>query len=253
MQQRQQLVIANWKMNGNVALVDTFVSSLSETKTSCKVVICPPAVYLNSFKQKLDSTSKVTLGAQNVSEHDSGAFTGELSISMLTEIGVSHIIVGHSERRAMYGETNEIVALKAKKVLEASLTPVICIGESLEERENERTFSVITEQLSAVFNELTYSEWNNVVLAYEPVWAIGTGKTATPQQAQEVHEFIRQAISEKLDVETSKKLSILYGGSVNPTNSAELFAQADVDGGLVGGASLKVNDFMKICHSVSAN
>lgn len=252
MQQRQQLVIANWKMNGNNQLVEAFSTALSNINANCEVVICPPSIYLHSFKQQLTADTKVKLGSQNVSEQVSGAFTGELSVTMLNDLDVNYVIVGHSERRAMYGESSEIVADKAKRAIDASITPVVCIGESLEERESDKTFDVIAEQLDAVFNALSLSEWSNVVLAYEPVWAIGTGKTATPQQAQEVHEFIRRIVSERLDEETSKALSILYGGSVNAANSAELFAQADVDGGLVGGASLKVDDFTQICQSVSA-
>lgn len=253
MQHRKKLVIANWKMNGNKVLVDTFLNELAELETNCEVVVCPPAIYLSHFQSSSQVSRVFKSGAQNINEHASGAYTGELSVSMLSDIGVEYVIVGHSERRAIFGESDQVVGLKAKAAIAESLHAVICVGETLEERESDNTFKVLDKQLAAIFNELAATDWPNVTIAYEPVWAIGTGKTATPQQAQEVHAYIRQAISQSLGEDKSQMLTILYGGSVNAGNSEELFAQADVDGGLVGGASLKIDEFKQICLNVSAD
>jgi triosephosphate isomerase len=252
MRLRKQLAIANWKMNGDKALVENFSKAFNEINAGCEVVFCPPLTLLSRFSDELGTDHVIKLGAQNVSQFSSGAFTGETSVEMLKEVSSEYVIVGHSERRAIFGETNEVVAAKVKAVVDASLVAVLCVGETLEERETDQTFSIIAEQLHPVYETLSASDWERVVVAYEPVWAIGTGKTASPQQAQDVHVFIRQAIKEKLGDTISSKLSILYGGSVNAGNSAELFAQADVDGGLVGGASLKVEDFKQICLSFPA-
>lgn len=245
---RQPMVAGNWKMNGTKQLADELAAaalSSKEQNRDVEVVLCPPALYIDHLKTKL-ANSDVCIGAQNVSEFDSGAYTGELASSMLFELGCSFAIVGHSERRQIFGESNEQVAKKFDAAQKGGLTPILCIGETIEQRENNETFDVVKSQIDAVISLLGISTLQNAVLAYEPVWAIGTGLTATPAQAQEVHAFIRQHIA-GLDPAIAGDLRILYGGSVKPENAAELFASADIDGGLIGGASLKGEDFDRIC------
>lgn len=243
---RQRLVIANWKMNGsikaNAAWVDGFASKNSP---ACEVAVCAPFVYLPQMAELLKG-SCVELGAQNVSHLESGAFTGEVSAAMLADIGIQWVIVGHSERRTLYGETNEIVAAKVKAALAHGLKPVICVGESLEQRESSQTLRIVEEQLVAVIREVGIEALKRCAVAYEPVWAIGTGKSATPQEAQAVHRALRE-LTARFCPETARGLRILYGGSVKPANAAELFAQEDIDGGLIGGAALKSEDFYAIC------
>ncbi|GFD89427.1 triosephosphate isomerase [Tenacibaculum sp. KUL152] len=235
----------NWKMNGSLSLVADFNKKLAEVKCVAQVVVCAPSVLLHGFEKV-----GFSIGAQNVSHLDNGAHTGELSVEMLKEAGCDYVIVGHSERREDQGESNALVAQKAQKSIAAGLTPIICVGESLDVRESGNVESFVAEQLNALTSLMTVDELKRSVIAYEPIWAIGTGKTASPEQAQEVHEFIRGYFS-KVDAELAQGLRILYGGSVKPDNAATLFSQQDVDGGLIGGASLKAEDFISICQAAN--
>ncbi|WP_158968419.1 triose-phosphate isomerase [Paraglaciecola sp. L3A3] len=238
---RRSLVVGNWKMNGDKSLIGKMQSCLSQVDLgNMDWAICPPAPYLGLFD------SSVRLGVQNVSQFDSGAHTGETSVSMVKELGCQYVIVGHSERREDNFESNEIVALKVQKILDAGLTPILCIGEPESIRDAGNVFDYLTTQLNAVVTLLGISAFANIVLAYEPIWAIGTGKTASPEQAQEVHAFIREYLA-KQDSNIAAGTVILYGGSVKGSNAQELFSQADVDGGLIGGASLNPEDFLSIC------
>lgn len=249
---RTALVAGNWKMNGDSAFISDLMKSLKESDLSSKaeILVCPPFVYLSQVQQAV-AGSAIKLGAQNVSQHANGAFTGETSLAMLEDLGCEYVILGHSERRSLYAETDELVADKFIATVEAGLKPILCVGETLEEREADQTIEVVGRQLKAVINAAGIEKFKDAVVAYEPVWAIGTGKTATPEQAQDVHAAIRAMVAE-YDAETASKLRILYGGSVNAGNAAELFANEDVDGGLVGGASLKANDFTAICQAAGA-
>lgn len=250
---REAIVAANWKMNGDTALVNTMISGLNnvELQDNVKVVICPSTPYLSALvvkakEDKLNAT--ITIGAQNVSEHDNGAFTGEISTKMLQELSVEFVIIGHSERRCLYHETSTQVAHKVKAALNAGLTPILCIGESEAERATEQTETVLASQLQPVIDEVGIEKFIDVVIAYEPVWAIGTGKTASSEMAQETHQFIRQFLA-KANENVAAKVPLLYGGSVNASNCEELFAQPDIDGGLIGGASLQVEQFKVICSA----
>jgi len=249
---RTALVAGNWKMNGDSAFISELIKELKvSTKSSdAEVLVCPPFVYLSEVKQAL-SGSAIKLGAQNVSQNNNGAFTGEISLPMLNDLNCEYVILGHSERRSLYAETVELVAEKFIATEKAGLKPILCVGETLEERESDQTLEVVGRQLKTVINAAGIEKFANAVVAYEPVWAIGTGKTATPEQAQDVHAAIRAMVAE-YDADTAAKLRILYGGSVNAGNAAELFANEDVDGGLVGGASLKANDFTAICQAAGA-
>ncbi|MDN4501077.1 triose-phosphate isomerase [Alteromonadaceae bacterium BrNp21-10] len=239
---RRPIVAGNWKMNGNAALVGEMQQALeSQQFENVSVVVCPPLTYLGTMQ-----SDTFSLGAQNTSDKASGAYTGETSLSMLQECAVEYVIVGHSERREYYAENDQVVAAKVAAVLEAGLTPIFCIGESEQVRDAGKLFEFLASQIDAVLNIIGINAFANVVIAYEPIWAIGTGKTATPEQAQEVHAFIRQHIA-KQNGEIAEKMQILYGGSVNGGNAQSIFSQPDVDGGLVGGASLKPNDFITIC------
>jgi len=242
---RKPFVAGNWKMNGNLALVAEFNQKLADVNASAELAVCAPSLFLHAFDK--DSFS---VGTQNVSHLDNGAHTGELSVDMLKEAGCKYAIVGHSERREDQGESSELVALKAKKCVAAGVTPIICVGESLEIREADNVESFVGEQLDALINAMSVEELSKTVIAYEPIWAIGTGKTASPEQAQEVHEFIRGYFS-KVDSQLAQGLRIVYGGSVKPDNAKTLFAQNDVDGGLIGGASLKAEDFISICQAAN--
>ena len=246
---RQAMVAGNWKMNGSSQSVSELMSGINKGvgSVSAEVVVCPPFVYIPSVADSI-ADSDVKLGAQNLCDQDSGAFTGEVSGTMLADIGCDYVIIGHSERRAMYGETDEVTAVKYAAALKHNLKPIFCIGETLEEREQGITDDVVARQIDAILNTSGVATLANAVLAYEPVWAIGTGKTATPEQAQEVHAFIRTKIS-NLDATVAEGLRILYGGSMNPGNAAELCSQTDIDGGLIGGASLKADDFLVICNA----
>lgn len=244
---RRKLVVGNWKMHGNHAANTALLSNLLRTLPilqRVEVAICPPFVYLLTAREQL-AGSFIKLGAQNVNAETQGAFTGEVSATMLRDCGCEFVIVGHSERRQLYGESDEQVALKASVALCNGLTPIVCVGESLAEREAGDTLVVIERQLSAVQEILSPAELKRIVVAYEPIWAIGTGRTATPEQAQVVHAFIRQ----QLQACHADTVQILYGGSVKAENAQALFAQADIDGGLVGGASLKAEEFVAICRA----
>jgi triosephosphate isomerase len=250
---RRAIVAANWKMNGDLALVDTMISGLMnvELQENVSVVICPSSPYLSEFvaKTKSNNLSEIIhVGAQNVSEHQSGAYTGQISTKMLQELSVEFVIIGHSERRRYYHETSTQVAHKVNAVLNAGLTPIICIGESEDERVAEQTETVLASQLQPVIDEIGIEKFIDVVIAYEPVWAIGTGKTASNEMAQETHKFIRQFLA-NANESVANKVPLLYGGSVNSSNCKELFAQADIDGGLIGGASLQVEQFKTICSA----
>jgi triosephosphate isomerase (TIM) len=238
---RRPIVAGNWKMNGNKSLVSLLEDKLAhEDLSHLDVVVCPPFPYLGLFGDI------VSLGAQNMSMHDSGAHTGEVSASMLQETGCSYVILGHSERRADHAETNEIVAQKVEKALTAGLIPILCVGETEEIRDGGNLFAFLAEQIDAVEQQIGILQFAHIVLAYEPIWAIGTGKTASPEQAQEVHQFLREHLAKK-NSDIAAKINILYGGSVKGSNAKELFSQKDVDGGLIGGASLNPEDFLSIC------
>ncbi len=246
---RQTLVAGNWKLNGSKEsikeLLAGILDGMSEAKTD--VAVCAPYIYLPLVDELL-SGSKIGYGSESISEHDSGAFTGEISGSMLKDFNCQYAIVGHSERRSLFGEKDADTANKFAAARKYGLTPILCVGELLEEREAGITEEVVSRQLDAVIALEGIAALSDAVIAYEPVWAIGTGKTASPEQAQEVHAFIRAKIA-KRDTAVAEKVQILYGGSVNGGNADELFAMEDIDGGLIGGASLKAEDFLAICKA----
>lgn len=213
------------------------------------IAVCAPYVYLDAVS-KVVNNSRLALGSQNIADKSSGAYTGEISAAMLVEVNCKYAIVGHSERRTYYGDTNESVAARFVQAQTQNIIPILCVGETLEQRESDQTIAVVNEQLDAVINAAGIAAFNNAVIAYEPVWAIGTGRTATDEQAQEVHQHIRQYIAAK-DATIAAKIQILYGGSAKPDNAQGLFAMPDIDGGLIGGASLEAESFLKIYHSVS--
>ncbi len=245
---RQPFVAGNWKLNGTLASIRDLVEGLKageNTVGNVDIAVCPPFIYIPEAAKLLED-SKIEIGSQNMSRHSSGAFTGEVSGPMLKEFGVKYAIIGHSERRANYGETDEKAARKFVAVKENGLVPILCVGETLVEYERGNTFGVVKRQIDAILDFFGVEAFDGTVIAYEPVWAIGTGKTATPEQAQSVHEFIRGRIAECSE-EVAAKVQILYGGSVKAANAEELFAQPDIDGGLVGGASLDAKEFLAIC------
>jgi len=245
---RKPIIAGNWKMNKSVAESISLAKELKENLQNVEgreVVICPPFTSLFPVAEELRGT-KITLGAQNLFAADFGAYTGEISPSMLKEIGVLYCIVGHSERRRYFKEDNSLVNQKAKFALNLEMKPIICIGETLEQREKNLTFSVIKQQISGALNGLSSSELANIVIAYEPIWAIGTGKTATPEQAEEIHSFIRKEVFALYGEEVASSLRIQYGGSVKPENVVSLMAKEDIDGALVGGAALSADSFSKI-------
>ncbi|MCO6545308.1 MAG: triose-phosphate isomerase [Gilliamella sp.] len=244
---RKPLVMGNWKLNGSLDMAKNLVVGIKNelsNDTACDIAIAPPVIYLDFVKHQLGK-SNIILGAQDVGINLSGAFTGEVSVNMLKEIGVTHIIIGHSERRTYHKESDEFIAKKFGVIKEAGLVPVLCIGETEAENEAGQTQFVCAQQIDAVIKTLGVQAFNGAVIAYEPVWAIGTGKSATPEQAQAVHKFIRDHIA-KQDVKVAQQLIIQYGGSVNEKNAADLFTQPDIDGALVGGASLKADAFAAI-------
>lgn len=242
MTQRTPLVAANWKMNGSRALVNDMLQSFTTVDLAgVDILICPPATLLPFFSQ----ASNLALGGQNLSEFEAGAYTGELSASLLQQAGASYVLVGHSERRTLFAEDDKLVLAKLQQAVAAGLTPVLCVGENLQQRQQEKTTEVLAKQLAAVYAshpELLAKS----VIAYEPVWAIGTGEAATPEQAQQAHAAIRQQLA-RYDATAASEVRILYGGSVNADNAGALFNEADIDGGLVGGASLKSAEFLEIC------
>jgi triosephosphate isomerase len=252
---RKKIVAGNWKMNldyqDGVALFSEIVNMVRDEQKGAQVaIICAPFIHLNSLA-KLGGTT-VKIGAQNCHQNESGAFTGEVSAKMIKSVGCEYVIVGHSERRQYFAETDALLLEKTKAALNNNLIPIFCIGETLDERNNGSYFDVIKSQLTNGVFALTAEEFAQVVLAYEPVWAIGTGLTASSDQAQEVHAFIRNEIAAHYGAETAENTSILYGGSCNPKNAAELFAQPDIDGGLIGGASLKSRDFTDIVKTFNS-
>ncbi len=246
---RKKLVAGNWKMHGTLAGNRLLLTALKAGSAglACEVAVCVPYPYLAQAASEL-SGSAVKWGAQNVSEYVQGAYTGEVAPGMLADFGCRYVLVGHSERRALYGESDARVAAKFLAAQGAGLVPVLCVGETLLERESGLTGEVVSRQLAAVLAVAGVAAFSSAVVAYEPVWAIGTGRTATPGQAQEVHAALRRQVAE-LDAVVGARLQILYGGSVKPASAAELFGQADIDGGLVGGASLVVDDFLAICRA----
>lgn len=247
---RRIVVAGNWKMNGTRQSIEGLLAELLAGLTDSArtdVIVCPPYAYLDMVGRRLEG-SAVKLGAQSVSEHASGAYTGEIAPAMLCDLGCTYTIVGHSERRTLYGEANATVADKFEAVRAAGLIPILCVGETLDERDGGMTREVIAKQLDSVLTQEGGAGLRGALVAYEPVWAIGTGKTATPDQAQEIHQFIRSRVAEQ-QPEVASELPILYGGSVKPSNAAELFGMADIDGGLIGGASLNAEDFLQICRA----
>lgn len=247
---RLSLVIGNWKMNGSIQSNQSLLNSLKQNIKSvqhARVAVCIPFVYLHQAREFLKNTV-IDWGAQNISEKEAGAFTGEVSGRMLLDFDCRYVIVGHSERRHIYGESDQLVAEKFARAQSVKVIPILCLGELLEEREAGETEKVVGQQLDVIINSQGIASLTQSVIAYEPVWAIGTGKTATPEQAQEVHAFIRQKIAEQ-DAGVAEEVRILYGGSVKGSNAAQLFSMPDIDGGLIGGASLKADEFLTICQA----
>lgn len=244
---RRKLVAGNWKMHGSLAVNAELLQGVRSGAAGLKgeVAVCVPYPYLAQARQALEG-SNITWGAQDVSEHAQGAYTGEVSAAMLADFGCRYAIIGHSERRSYYGDTDAVVAAKFEAAQKGGLVPILCVGETLDEREKNVTAAVVTRQLDAVISRCGVAALAKAVVAYEPVWAIGTGRTATPQQAQEVHALIRARVARD-DAAVAAGLQILYGGSMKPNNAAELMAQPDIDGGLIGGASLVAADFIAIC------
>jgi triosephosphate isomerase len=250
---RRIVVAGNWKMNNNltdaVSLISDLKKELEGKELNADVIICPPFVSLDTANELVKDTV-IELGAQNMHFEESGAFTGEISAEMLKSVGCKYVILGHSERRTIFNESDEVINKKVKKALASSLKPIFCFGETLEERETGVTNKVVEGQIRKGLEGLSNSDMDNVILAYEPVWAIGTGKTATPEQAQEVHAFIRNLLADIFDTAVADKTVVQYGGSVKPENAKELLSQKDIDGALVGGACLKAASFTGIIKSV---
>ena len=246
---RQTIVAGNWKMNASKEAVNNLVMGILSgmPEVDSKVIVCSPFPYLSQV-EALTTHSQLHFGAQDLNVNASGAFTGEVSAEMIKDFNAEYVIVGHSERRTLYGETDEIVAEKVKVALDNDLTPLFCIGELLEQREAGETEAVVTRQINAVIDLVGIDAFKKIIIAYEPVWAIGTGVTATPEQAQETHAAIRNLLAQH-DDDVAQTTPILYGGSMNPANAEELLACEDIDGGLIGGASLKADDFLSICKA----
>jgi len=246
---RKKIVAGNWKMFNNlsqsIALISEIKQELANIKTNCEVVICPPFTSLETAST-LIKDSTISVGAQNMYFEDSGAYTGEISADMLLSVGCKYVILGHSERRTIFKESDEMINKKIKKALSKGLKPIFCIGETLQEREDNRTEKVIEVQVRNGLAGISAESFKDVVIAYEPVWAIGTGKTATPQQAEEVHKFIRNLLTEMYGIEITENTVIQYGGSVKPENAKDLLSQPNIDGALVGGACLKAASFVEI-------
>ena len=246
---RKTIVAGNWKMNASKETVNSLIEGILSgvNETTSEVIVCAPFPYLSQV-ESLINKSKLMLGAQNLNVNPAGAYTGEVSADMIKDFGAQHVIVGHSERRSLYGETNAIVAEKTKTAIDAGLTPLLCVGESLEDRESGNTEAVVEEQINAVIDLIGIEAFDQVIIAYEPVWAIGTGLTATPEQAQAVHLFIRNLLADSSE-KIAQRTPILYGGSMNAGNAADLISCSDIDGGLIGGAALKAEDFLQICKA----
>jgi triosephosphate isomerase len=249
---RKKIVAGNWKMHKNAEQTEDLLNELIAkipTDTDVKVIVAPTFVNLASAVDHLEFTN-IDVAAQNVHQAESGAFTGEISADMLKSIGVDTVILGHSERRAIFHETDALIANKVDTALEHEMTVIFCFGEELKDRQTKNHFNVVENQLKEGLFHIEAKDWESIVLAYEPVWAIGTGETASPEQAQEMHEFIRQTVRTAFGVDIADNVSILYGGSVKPDNAKEIFSKPDVDGGLIGGAALKADDFMAIVNSI---
>ena len=246
---RKPIIAGNWKMNKNKAETEALINELKPliAKAKCEVVVCVPFTDLWSAKEAIKG-SKIKLGAQNVAWADNGAFTGEISADMLADFGVEYVILGHSERRQYFGETDESVNKRLKQALKKGLKPIVCVGETLADREKRRTNKVLKKQVLEGFDGLTAEDFTNIVIAYEPVWAIGTGKTATAEDANKTIGYIRNLVKKTWGAEVSKALRIQYGGSMKPTNAKELMAKRNIDGGLIGGAALKATDFAGIVN-----
>ena len=246
---RRKIIAGNWKMNNDLKetqnLITKLAAGLSGESINCDVIICPPYTSLSEAYSLIKDT-KIKLGAQNMYFETTGAFTGEISAEMLKSVGCEYVILGHSERRTIFGESDQIINKKLKKALSAGLKPIFCVGELLEEREANITEKVIQRQVIEGLNDISGEEMAKIVIAYEPVWAIGTGKTASPEQAQDVHEFIRELIKAKYDQSVAENIVIQYGGSVKPDNAKDLLSRKDIDGALVGGACLKADSFIGI-------
>jgi len=249
---RKKIVAGNWKMNlkfeEGKELTEEIVERVSNTKKQCEVILFPSFIHLAAV-QRITEGYSVKIGSQNNHEQENGAFTGEISAAMLKSVGVNYGLVGHSERRTYFNENNESLLAKTQALLEEKIKPIFCCGEALEDRKNENHFKIVEGQLEVLWS-LSPEDLESIVIAYEPVWAIGTGETASAEQAQEMHAFIRTLIQKKKGDGAAETTSILYGGSCNPSNAKELFAQPDVDGGLIGGASLKIDDFMSIIKAI---
>ncbi len=251
---RKQIVAGNWKMNLDAIEAKTLVSEIINSPTSAgtgtEVIFGVPSIFLTSILDLVKGHPSFHVAAQNIHQEPNGAYTGEISANMVASVGVSHVIIGHSERRQYFGEDDALLAKKICIALEYSLTPIFCLGEDLAQRESGQTFDVVRDQLANTAFGLSAEEFSKLIIAYEPVWAIGTGKTASPEQAQEVHAYLRRLIEGKYGKKVADETSILYGGSVKPSNAAELFSCEDIDGGLVGGASLKSEDFISIIQAM---
>lgn len=252
---RKKIIAGNWKMNVDfnegVELFSEIRQLISnEISGKQEIVVCPPFIHISNLAQAAKADLRISIGAQNCHQAEGGAFTGEVSASMISSAGARYVIIGHSERRLYFSESNSLLAQKLDTALKNALIPIFCIGETLDQRNAGTYFEVIKNQISEAAFHLDEAEFSKLVLAYEPVWAIGTGLTATPEQAQEIHSFIRSEVAEKYNETLADELTILYGGSCNPKNAAELFAQADIDGGLIGGASLKSRDFVDIIRAL---
>lgn len=251
---RKKIIAGNWKMNLDLSAGKSLASEVvhmanDELNDEVQLVLCTPAVHLSALSPLLSEAKQVSLGAQNISEHESGAYTGDISAEMILSCGASYVILGHSERREYHFETNAQLASRVKLALAKGLAPIFCCGESLEIREADKHVAFVNEQLKESLFELSVDEMRQVVIAYEPIWAIGTGVTASSAQAQEMHASIRKTLSDHFGSDVANSISILYGGSMKPANAEELLAQPDVDGGLIGGASLKARDFIDIAKS----
>jgi triosephosphate isomerase len=246
---RKKVIAGNWKMNNDLSesqsLISKLVNDLSNEKISCDVIVCPPFTSLSEANSLLKN-SVIKLGAQNMYFEENGAFTGEISASMLKSTGCEYVILGHSERRTIFGETDQVINKKIIKALQSGLLPIFCVGETLKERESDETNNIIKRQITEGLKNITSDDMKKIIVAYEPVWAIGTGKTASPQQAEDVHAFIRGLVKSLYTNEIAEELVIQYGGSVKPDNAKELLSQKDIDGALVGGACLKSESFIGI-------
>ena len=249
---RQKIVAGNWKMHKNAVetedLLNELIAKLPNDK-DVEIIVAPTFVNLSSAVNHLEFTN-IQVAAQNMHQAESGAFTGEISADMLKSIGVNTVILGHSERRAIFHETDAIISFKVDAALKHDLRVIFCFGEELKDRQNNQHFNVVENQLKDGLFQIDKSDWENIVLAYEPVWAIGTGETASPEQAQEMHEFIRETVRKAFGSDIAENVSILYGGSVKPDNAKEIFGKPDVDGGLIGGAALKADDFAAIANAI---